>query len=201
MSLFCFLWTPLFYLYRRSLSAGEAGSGGVWAILLGSLTAVFRFLLGSFVNPGGFGFSRWMSGFVDVVCLPALLPLVVYFVFMFLRVVSGTADFANFALLWLIPVAAIRAVVWSSVSDPILLIVVPLLWTAIACGIPLFVGGIAAGKPPVIAASAFGILALPALAATAYWAFFSQRTLLGFAALAASLVPPVISLIQTRKAP
>jgi hypothetical protein len=158
-------------------------------------------LLGSFVNPGGFGFSRWLSGFVDVVCLPALLPLVVYFLFMFLRVVSGTADFANFTLLWLIPVAAIRAVVWSSVSDPILLIMVPLLWTAIACGIPLFINFIVGGGPLVIVFSALGILALPVCAATAYWAFFSQQTVLGFAVFFAVLVPPVISLIQTRKAP
>jgi hypothetical protein len=201
MSLFCFLWTPLFYLYRRSLSSGETGSGGVWAILLGSLTAAFRFSLGSFVNPGGFGFSRWVSGFVDVVCLPALLPLVVYLLFMFLRIVSGTADFTNFALLWLIPVAAIRAVVWSSVSDPILLVMVPLLWTAIACGIPLFINFIAGGGPLVIIASALGILALPVCAATAYWAFFSQQTILGFAAFAAALVPLGISLIRTRKAP
>jgi len=124
MSLFCLLWVPLFCLFRRSIS-GEETPGGVWALLLGSITAIFQFSLGYLVYPGGFGFSRWLYGFVDIVSLPALVPLLVYALFCLFRVFSGSADFANFALLWLIPVAALRAISWSPYGDPLLLVMVP----------------------------------------------------------------------------
>ncbi|MDR1900445.1 MAG: hypothetical protein LBQ55_10585 [Treponema sp.] len=192
MSLFCFLWMPLFYLFWRSVNPGETSSGGVWALLLGSVTGIFQFLLGSFVNPGGFGFSRWLSGFVDIVSLPVLIPLMVYFLFVFFKVFSGAADFSGFALLWTIPVAAIRAVSWSSVNDPILLVLVPLLWTSIAVGIPFFVHIIINGRIQVVIPSALAIPAIPVLAATVYWAFFSQRILLGFGLLAAALILLVV---------
>ncbi|MDR2159868.1 MAG: hypothetical protein LBP23_07355 [Treponema sp.] len=193
MSLFCFLWTPLFYLFWRSVNPGETGSGGIWALLLGSVTGIFQFFLGSFVNPGGFGFSRWLSGFVDIVSLPVLLPLAVHFLFIVLKVLSGTADFAGFALLWTIPLAAIRAVSWSSVNDPILLVLVPLLWTSIAVGIPFFIHLIINGRTRTILLSILGILALPALAATVYWAFFSQRLFPGFGLLALTFIPLLVS--------
>ena len=138
MSFFCFLWIPLFYLFWRRFAADSAG-GGVWALLAGSIVALLGFFLGSLVEPGGFGFSRWLSGFVDIVALPALAPLLVYLLFVLLKIVSGTAGFANFAMLWLIPCGAIRALSWSAQNDPILLILVPLLWTSIALGIPFFI--------------------------------------------------------------
>ncbi|MDR0731669.1 MAG: hypothetical protein LBF63_08370, partial [Treponema sp.] len=63
MSLFCLLWLPLFYLFWRSVSpAGESGYGGVWALLLGSVAAIFQFFYGAFIQAGGFGLSRWLSG-------------------------------------------------------------------------------------------------------------------------------------------
>jgi hypothetical protein len=195
MSLFCFLWTPLFYLFWRSVNPGETGTGGVWALLLGSVTGIFQFFLGSFVNPGGFGFSRWLSGFVDIVGLPVLVPLAVYFLFILLKIFSGTADFAGFALLWIIPVAAVRAVSWSSVNDPVLLVLVPLLWTSIAVGIPFFIHLVINGRRWTIIFPILGIAALPALAATVYWAFFSQRLFPGFGLLALTFVPLVASTV------
>ncbi|MDR2479491.1 MAG: hypothetical protein LBD48_09290 [Treponema sp.] len=193
MSFFCLLWIPLFYLFRRSISPGEAG-GGVWALLLGSVTAVFQFFLGSLVTPGGFGLSRWMSGFVDIVSLPVLAPLIVYFLFILFRVFSGTADFANFALLWLIPSAAFRAISWSPLGAPVLLVLAPLLWTALAAGIPFFINCIIGHtRWYVIFPAGLCIVALPFAAATAWWAFFSQRTMLGFLLLALSLIPAVVS--------
>ncbi|GHV96698.1 hypothetical protein AGMMS50293_30180 [Spirochaetia bacterium] len=195
MSLFCLLWVPLFYLFRRSIT-GEGGAGGVWALLLGSITAIFQFTLGYLVIPGGFGFSRWVSAFVDIVSIPVLIPLLVYVIFIVCRVFSSGADFANFALLWLIPVAALRAISWSSQSDPLLLVIVPLLWTAIAVGIPFFINCIMRNSRWHIAVpSGLAILVLPFLAATAYWAFFSQQPLLGFALFLAALIPMVISVV------
>jgi hypothetical protein len=197
MSLFCFLWTPLFYLFWRSVSPREeTGAGGVWALLLGSIAALFQFFFGALVGPGGFGFSRWLSGCVDLAVLPALVPLLVYLAMAGLRVISGPLDFTGFALLWIIPMGALRAVSWSSQGDPVLLTLMPLLWTAIAGGIP-FLGGLAAGgriRARILAA--LGILALPFLAATVYWAFFRHEAGLGFSLLALTLAPLIASCVH-----
>jgi hypothetical protein len=196
MSFFCLLWTPLFYLFRRSITNSAGGAGAVLALLLGSIVAIFQFFLGSLVSPGGFGFSRWISGFVDIVSLPVLVPLLVCLLFILLRLLSGTPDFVNFTLLWFIPAAALRALSWSSQNDPVLLVLVPLLWTAIALGIPFFVDIISAhGRPLVIIPALLAILAIPFLAATAYWAFFSQKTALGFLLFFITLAPMTASIV------
>jgi hypothetical protein len=156
--------------------------------------AIFQFFLGSLVNPGGFGLSRWVSGFMDIVSLPVLIPLAVYLFFIIFRFFSGTPDFANFTLLWFIPAAALRAVSWSARNDPILLVLVPLLWTALAMGIPFFINMIANSRLPVIILSSLAILGVPVLGATVYWAFFSQKTTLGFCLLLITLIPTAASI-------
>jgi hypothetical protein len=197
MSLFCFLWTPLFYLFWRSLSPrGEGAAGGVWALLLGSIAALFQFFFGALVGPGGFGFSRWLSGCIDLVVLPVLIPLLVCLLMAGLRVIAGPLDFTGFVLLWIIPMGALRAVSWSSRGDPILLVLIPLLWSGIAGGLP-FLGAVAAGgRLPARIFAVLGILALPFLAATVYWAFFRQELDLGFPLLALTLAPLAASCIQ-----
>jgi hypothetical protein len=202
MSLFCLLWTPLFYLFRRPISPGrEADSGGIWALLLGSLVALLQFFLGALINPGGFGFSRWLSGCVDIVVLPALLPLPVYFLLVSLRLISGKADFTSFALLWLIPGGALRAVSWSAQRDPILLVLVPLLWTALAAGIPFCVGLIfRPGRRLPLPLLVLAALGLPFLAATVYWAFFYQKLVLGYLLLLVTLIPAGLCCVFGKKA-
>jgi hypothetical protein len=193
MSLFCFLWTPLFYLFWSSITReSNTSSGGIWALLLGSAVAIVHFLLGSFVNPGGFGFSRWAAACIDIVLLPATLPILVCFLFTFLGVSSG-ADYTNFALLWLIPGAAIRAVNWSALSDPSLLILTPLLWTAIAVGVPFFIRIAMEHFGWVLIPVFMAMAALPFLAASSYWAFFAQRPGLGFLFFFLTLIPMGIS--------
>ena len=180
MTIFCILWTPLLYLFWHSLSRKNVGPGGIWALFLGSLVALAQFFFGNFIEPGGFGFSRWISAWVDIVVLPALLPLFLYLIFVlvsFFRVPSTPADFVNFALLWLIPSAALRAVGWSAAGDPVMLVLAPLLWTTLACGIPFFVDLLKAfPRWYVIIPSLLSVLLLPFLAATAWWALYSQRT-------------------------
>jgi len=194
MSLFCLLWVPLFYLLRRSIT-GAGGSGGVWALLLGSITAIIQFFLGDLVSPGGFGFSRILFGFIDIVSLPVLVPLLLYLLMFILRGFSGDVDFASFALLWMIPVAALRTISWSAAGDPILLVTVPLLWTAIACGIGFFINWMAGGFRWWKAVVSFPcIILLPLIAAGSYWAFFSQQTLYGFLLLFAANIPLGLSL-------
>ncbi|MCL1959736.1 MAG: hypothetical protein FWF68_09060 [Spirochaetes bacterium] len=194
MSFFCLLWVPLFYLLRRSF-AGTSGSGSVWALLLGSIIAIIQFFLGYFVNPGGFGFSRWLFGFIDIVSLPVLIPLFICLLMLFLQGFSEDADFANFALLWLIPVAAMRALSWSSANEPILLVAVPLLWTALAVGIPFFINWMMSTlRWYSVIISIICILALPVSASAAYWAFFSQQTALGFLLFFITQIPLAFSL-------
>jgi len=195
MSLFCLLWMPLFYLFWRTVTGNIASAGGIWALLIGSIVALIQFFLGSMVEPGGFGLSRWMSGFVDIVTLPALAPLLVYFFLVFFKIVSGTHDFTNFALLWLIPGAAIRAVSWSSQNDPILLVLVPLLWTAIAAGIPFFISIIYNGRVFAIIFSSLAIIIIPLAAASSYWAFYSQKSSMGFLFLSLAAIPMLISTV------
>ena len=194
MSIFCLLWVPFFYLFRRSISSG--GSSGVWALLLGSITAILQFFLGNFIsNPGGFGVSRIIFGFVDIVSLPVLIPIVIYFIILIFQGFSADIDFANFALLWLIPIGALRALSWSSTNDPILLILTPLLWTALAVGISFFVKLVISHfRWYTVILSFICILALPAVSALTYWAFFSQQELYAFPLLAAMHIPVALSI-------
>ena len=195
MSFFCFLWVPFFYLLRRSF-VGGGGSGGVWALLLGSLVAIIQFFLGYLVSPGGFGFSRMLYGFVDIVSMPVILPIIIYALLFVVRGVAGEIDFTNFALLWLFPVAGLRAIGWSSSSDTILLIAVPLLWTALAVGIPFFINLVLSGSSHLLTTvSVLCIFVLPAMAAAVYWAFFSQNTVLGFLLLTIVHIPLIFSFI------
>ena len=196
MSFFCFLWLPLFYLFWRSVTGSISAAGGVWALILGSIIALVQFFLGTLIDPGDFGFSRWVSGFVEIIALPALAPIVIYFILASLKIISGSLDFANFTLLWLIPGAAIRAVSWSSLNDPILLILVPVLWTAIAVGIPFFITLILESPRWVIFPSSLAILCIPLAAACSYWAFYSQKASLGFLFCLTATVPMVFSLVM-----
>jgi hypothetical protein len=199
MSLFCLLWMPLFYLFWRTMADENTSSGGVWALLLGSIVALVQFFLGNMVNPGGFGLSRWVSACIDIIALPAVLPLLVCLALILTRALSGTVDFANFALLWLIPGAAIRAVSWSAGNDPALLVLAPLLWTAIVVGVPFFINLLlGSSRWYVIITYGFCILALPVTAATSWWAFYSQMFSYGILFLIISFIPLIVSMISTR---
>ena len=171
----------------------------MWALILGSITALLQFLLGDIVSPGGFGFTRAVYGFVDIVSLPVVIPIITCLLMFVFRGLSSDPDFANFALLWMIPVSALRALGWSADGDPLLLVLVPLLWTSLAAGIPFFINWMAQGSNPFI--SSFSILCmliLPAAAAATYWAFFSQYTLMGFGLLVIINIPLALSFTHAR---
>jgi len=195
MSFFCLLWIPLFFFFRRSVSSTGSG-GAVWALGLGCVLVLLQFMLGDIVQPGGFGFMRWLSGFVDIAGLPALLPLAVCRLLITLNVLPADTDDAAFALLSLIPLSVFRSISWLSPGFPFLLVLVPLLWTAQALGIPFFLK--LAFRFPIwylIIPLALGIASLPFLAVTSWWAFFSQQNPMGFLFLFASLVPAAVSVI------
>jgi len=194
MSLFCLLCIPLLYFLRRIPGEGKS----IWALPLGGLAVILSYFTGSLISPGGFGLARWMSGFIDIIALPVLIPLFAALLLVMLRIFPDSLDYAGFILLWLVPLAAIRSL--SGGSSPINLVFVPLLWIAQAVGISFFIGWLL--KKPrwyVIIPSVLGIAALPLAATTSWWAFFVQRTLLAFALLIVSLVPAVISVMLDLK--
>lgn len=190
MSLFCLLWTPLFYLWWSALfPEKDAGFGGIWALLLGSILGLGVFFLGPLMEPGGFDRSRWISGFVDTVSVPVLLPLLLYGLLCCFGLSRSWVNGANFALLWLIPDMVIRTVSWSVQNQPFLLVLVPLLRTALAVGIPFLGGLLMTGNPGLILVALLGIIGLPLAGTTSYWAFFCQSPLLGYVFLVITVIP------------
>ncbi|MCL2043315.1 MAG: hypothetical protein FWG89_04155 [Treponema sp.] len=193
MSLFCLLWVPLFYFLRRSTASGN-GSGHVWALLLGCTAVLIQYFTGPLVVPGGFGYSRWFSGLIDIVGLPVLVPLAVYWLFIVLRILSTDTDYAGFALMWLIPFAVSGTINWHSPGSPVFLVLVPLLWTALGISIPFFINYmIRYPRWYIITASVLCVIALPIIAVTSWWAFFSHQNLIGSVLLSAILMPVIIS--------
>ena len=124
----------MFYFLRRSVSTGRGG-GYLWALLLGCVIVAFQYLTGSLAMLGGFGFSRWLGGFVDTVSLPVIIPLAACFLLIALRVMPVNVDHGDFALLCLIPLAAFRSINQNFPGSIEFLVIVPVLWTAQGVGI------------------------------------------------------------------
>jgi len=164
--------------------------------MLGSITAIIQFFLGNVIDPGGFGFSRIVFGFFDIACFPVLLPVFIYLIILIFKRFSVDVDFANFALIWLIPIGALRALSWTSTNDPILLVLAPLLWVSLAVGISFFID-LAKNhfRWYTLILAVICIPILPAAASLSYWAFFSQLTLYGFALLGLMYIPVIAAVI------
>jgi hypothetical protein len=194
----------LFFLFWQSVSQSRAGPSGAWAVILGSSVAVFTFFFGPFIEGGAFGFSRWLEIFVDLTGAPILAPMILYALLLLLRLAKDPHGFASFALLWLIPCAIMRGVEWLGEDDPSRLVLIPLLWSALAVGVSFFISlavdvvskpGRVWGKLAVCFLCLVGIPLLSILTTTAYWAFFSQRTRLGFELLAPAFVPLTVAVL------
>jgi hypothetical protein len=189
MSVFCLLWIPLFFLFWISLVPYEIQGSSVLAVMLGSVATIVQFFTGDFVNAGSFGAERWIGVFVDRVAVPALLPLFVYALFLLIRVAKDPTGFGSFALLWLASAGIMRTVQWGVENDPAKLVLIPVLWTCIAACVDFFIRLCLMKNKRFIIPSAAGMLAVSPLAATVYWAFFSQKTaLLCYGTLTGTLV-------------
>jgi hypothetical protein len=192
MSLFCLLCVPLIFFLRRSDPI--EGKHSIWALPLGGIVATIQYFFGPFLAPGAFGLSRWISGFVDIISLPVLIPPIICAVLIMLKKFSATMDYAGFTLVWIIPLAAIHAL--TNLPSLLPLVIVPLLWIAQALGISFFIRCmIKKPHPVVIIFSVLGILALPGIATTSWWAFFINDLPMGALLLGAGLIPALISLI------
>lgn len=198
MSLFCFLVVPLFIVFRHSLRHNSFGGrkGIALAVVLGLAAALLRQAVGDLIPAGLFGFLRWFHLFMDHSALPALLPLGALLLLKRFRGSTSFAEPTDFALIWLVPVAAFRAIAWSATGDPSNLVLAPLLWLSIAVGVPLFVD-VAEGEIGFrsFGAGALAVL-LPLAGTTSSWAFFVHRPLIGFLAFAATATPMVWSMTR-----
>ena len=189
ISAFCILWVPVFFLFWASLVPYRFDASSVWAVILGSFVGVMQFFLPPVINAGAFGFARWLHIFAEMVAGPVLVPLLLYALLLFVRLVKPRDGFAGFSLLWLTPYALMRAASWSGDNDPLRLVLIPLLWTAIAAVASELID-LAARKNPVIAIAAIlGAIAISPVASTVYWAFFCHKTVLGCSLLAITLIP------------
>jgi len=165
-------------------------------LLLGCAAVLFRYLTGPFVRPAGFGLSCWLNGFIDIVSLPVLVPIAVCVALAALNYFPSDVDIGGFTLLWLVPLGFYFSIDRSLLYSPLMLVLVPLLWTAQGLGISFFIGCILKYRRwYVIVPSILAALALPLTAATSWWAFYVQQTQIGCLFLFISLMPALISLI------
>ncbi|MDR2793649.1 MAG: hypothetical protein LBB61_08305 [Treponema sp.] len=196
MSVFCLFWLPLFFLFWSDLVPYEINVSSILAVSLGSITAIARFFFGDFVDAGAFGPERWIGIFVDRVALPALLPLFIYAFFLLFRIAKDPAGFGSFALLWLVPAGILRTVQWSVENDPAKLVLIPVLWTSITVCVSFFINLCIRKKIWVIIPSVLGMIAISPLAATVYWAFFSQKAaMIRYGSLAGTLILLVAAVV------
>jgi len=169
---------------------------GWWALLLGCAAILVRYLTDPLVTPAGFGLSCWLSGFVDIVSLPVIVPIAVCVLLIALRHFPSDTDIGGFTLLWLVPLTFYYSVYKSLLYSPLMLVLVPFLWTTQAAGISFFIGCILKYRRwYVIIPSTLAALTLPLTAATSWWAFYVQQTRTGCLFIFITLMPALISVI------
>ncbi len=192
MSLFCFLLVPLFLSFRHSLGYERGGRKGLTlAFALALAAALLSRAIGDVVPAGLFGFLRWAHLFADRSALPALLPLAAWYALKRFRGAAFDAERTDFILVWLIPVAALRAVTRSAGGDFSDLVLAPLFWIAIAVGVPPLIDAVGKEYGIRAFASAASAVLVPILCVTADWAFFAHLPLIGLLAFAAGVAPSI----------
>ncbi len=190
MSLFCLALPLFFFLFWKSLSDENAVStGGIWAVVLGSILALVHFFISPLITSGEFGFRQWLIGFVDVIVFPVITALGICLLFKLLKLYSSTIHITNFMLLWSFPFAIVQMMTRSTQAEPLYLVIVPLIWIALAAGFGFFIENIPEVKRWAAVLCIAGTVLLPFIAATAYWALFSQNYILGYILFGITLAP------------
>jgi hypothetical protein len=196
MNFFCLLWVPLFYLFWRSMNEDSTETNPFWALVLGGIVALGQNYAGFLITPDEFGFMRWLHCLIDIIALPALVPIIIALILGSIHHKQDSVAITNFALLFIIPNAALRSVSRNVLQEPVGLLCVPLLWTALAMAIPFFI------RPLLkrcniftVSIGCLGFIALPLLAGSSYWALFCQDTVRGMALLGITFVPVIFAVV------
>lgn len=194
MNLFCLLWVPLLYLFWCSINEDAAETNPLWALVLGGIVALAQNYVGFFITPYEFGFMRWLHCLIDIIMVPAFVPIIISLVYGIVKNKADSVAITNFSLLFIIPNAAIRSVSRSVLQEPVGLVCVPLLWTSLALGIPFFLRPMIR-RPKVFTffIGCFSLIALTILAGTSYWALFCQDTMRGLLLLGLAFIPVVLA--------
>jgi hypothetical protein len=197
MSFFCVFWTPLVLFFWNSLNMREhKSSGGLLAFVLGTLLSVFHYLFYPLVKASGFGLFLWFHTLIDIVSVPAVLPLLVFALLTFLRLPGVGADPAKFVLTALIPAGILRAIGWGGQNAPLYLVLVPLIWTMLVLSVSFFVR-LVFRNFPLWLITLLSVIVLAPAAATVFWAFYGQMPFTGFLLLAPLSILSLIALITT----
>jgi hypothetical protein len=193
MSLFCLALPIVFFIFWKSLSEDHAVStGGIWAVVLGSILAIIHYFTSPLITSGEFGFLQWMIGFVDVIVFPVITALAVCLLCMLLKIFSATINVTNFLLLWCFPFGVAQMMSHSLQAGALYLVIVPLIWIALAVGFGFFIKSIPAVKRWIAVFCIIGSVFLPFIAATAYWALYCQDYVLGYSLFGVTLLPMAI---------
>ena len=194
MSLFSLALPLVFFLFWKSLSDDNRVSpGGIWALVLGTVLAIVQYMFRPVISSGEFGLIQWLAGFVNIIALPVLAGLVVCLLFKLLNLFSSGMNITNFLLLWCIPFGIFWTMAYSKSTEPLYLVIVPLLWVGMAVGFGFFISKIGEVSTFTAVFCIAGAVILPFVAATAYWFLFCQNYLLGYMLFGAALVPMVIN--------
>jgi hypothetical protein len=195
MFIFSLLWVPLFFLLRRAI-INEKNSGSLFAAIFGIITAIILFFIHPIIDIQNFQWSLFWFSFVDIVCIPILLPLVIYSIFVLCRFFSERIDFPNFILIWLIPIVLAKGLIGRSETSIESYLLIPVLWTSLAVSIPLFINIIISNfRWWILLLCGLAIIALPIASAVCYWAVFSHRFFLGFPILALLVFLMIFSIV------
>jgi hypothetical protein len=205
MALFCFAFIPLLFFWRRAAdpqtSRGRIESGTIGGFLFGIAAALVHALVGELVRSRGFGLSAFVSQMVDGVPFQ-VLPSIGVYALLRCRAKSGRFDVSeasNFALAWLVPFYAAYAVRWSSVPDPVRLVVMPTAAAALALAYAYWIRTFLDEYGLRRFGAGLILFALPFAAAGSAWAFFSCYELAGAALGILTLAAAVPAVPDPRK--
>jgi hypothetical protein len=183
-----------------------------WALLTGAVCAAVRFFVPCFIEPGGFGMSRYLGAFVDYTSVPVLFPLAVALFVSRLCRGAEINDFTGFVLLAIVPSAFVCSIPWGARRDMLRLALTPLLWTALAVAFYPVSRLLAQGAAdsggqrvslPRKTIAVFGFAVFSLLPPLVWWIFFCNRPLYGALLLIPALAPMLavcISLFRKKRA-
>jgi len=202
MSVFSFVFIPLFALFRRSLVTlvgGEPSWKGVSSgFLLGSIISVIGHLLGRFWVPRSFGLDAFISQVLFGPFMIVIMPFLAYFLlkkYLYHRNTRRDAtdpdESLNFSFAWLTPVLAIRTLEWNSIPDPVNLVLVPVLCVALLLSLTVCMKALGEIRILPIIAAVLGLIVFPFSASAAPWGFSTHRFWIGFTASSVSIVGTV----------
>ncbi len=203
MSMFSFLFIPIFALFRRSLVTLAGGTmswkGVSSGFVLGSAVSFFGRIIGRFWIPRGFGLDALAAQVLFGPFMIVIMPIMAYFLLKkYLyhrnarREATDTEEILNFSFAWLVPVFAIRTLEWSAIPDPVNLVLVPVLSAALLLSLKVCIKALGAIRNLPILAGALGLIAFSFSASVAPWGFITHRFWMGLAGASVTLIGAMV---------